>query len=221
MFLDPDRKPGKTLTRIPDEFNMILQSRFFVNDQQNSQSNVVTASELFVDYSDDFKSFLTEANIDYFIDEWFNEVDHMTDDMFDETWQEGNEPPIVEQMEEWEDEAIYPIPKSQFHGHEFKNMFKPSTKVDLTGKIVTEYLFDDDGHFSGVVIEDVESGELSNFMPDNLQRIDVVHVPDYIRESYEHTRLIGFRTTKRCDTSRFVQQVQPIYFSIDEKMCKE
>ena len=58
-------------------------------------------------------------------------------------------------------------------------------------------------------------------MPDNLQRVDVVHVPDFIRESYEHTRLIGFRTTKRCDTSRFIQQIQPVYFSIDEKMCKE
>ena len=83
-------------------------------------------------------------------------------------------------------------------------MFRPPNKFDLTGKIVTAYLFDDDDHFSGVVIDDVESGETQNLMPDNLQRVDVVHVPDYIKDSYEHTRLLGFRTTKRCDTSRFI-----------------
>ena len=63
-----------TVTKIPDSFNMMLQARFFVNDQHKA-SNVITASELFVDYSDDFKRYLDGANIDYYIDEWFDEMD--------------------------------------------------------------------------------------------------------------------------------------------------
>lgn len=36
-----------------------------------------------------------------------------------------------------------------------------------------------------------------------------------------HTRLVGFRTTKRCEEAEKIMSVQPIYFSIDETMCKE
>ena len=83
----------------------------------------------------------------------------MTDEEFKRTEEEDWEPPIVDKFNDWEESRIYPLAKSQYHGHQFQNMFKPPIKVDLTGKIVTEYLFDDDGHFAGFVIEDVESGE--------------------------------------------------------------
>ena len=35
------------------------------------------------------------------------------------------------------------------------------------------------------------------------------------------TRLIGFRTTKRCESSKFIMSLQPIYYSLDEEMCTE
>ena len=83
-------------------------------------------------------------------------------------------------------------------------MFRPEVWIDLTGKVVTEYLFDDDNHFAGVSIMDVKTKKKFNFMPDNLQRVDVIHVDDIIKDSYDHTRLLGFRTTKRCNSSRFI-----------------
>ena len=36
----------------------------------------------------------------------------------------------------------------------------------------------------------------------------------------DHTRLIGFRTTKRCRSDKQIMSIQPIYYSIDERMCK-
>ena len=100
---------------------------------------------------------------------------------------------------------IMPFASPTHHGHEFTNMFKRDDRVDLTGRVVTEYLFDEDGHFAGVTIQEVATGLRANFMPDNLDMVDVIHVPEYIKNSYDHTRLIGFRTTKRCNRSRFIQ----------------
>ena len=37
--------------------------------------------------------------------------------------------------------------------------------------------------------------------------------------SYEHTRLVGLRTFKRCATSKQILQVQPIYYSVNEGIC--
>ena len=145
------------VTRIPDTFNMNIQARFFVNDQHKA-SNVMTASELFVDYSDAFKKYLDNENIDYYIDDWFKEMDEMTDEEFENFEEEDWVPPIVDEFEDWENSVVYPLARSQYHGYQFQNMFKPPIITDLSGKIVTEYLFDDDGHFAGFVIEDVESG---------------------------------------------------------------
>jgi len=39
--------------------------------------------------------------------------------------------------------------------------------------------------------------------------------------SYGHTRLVGLRTQKLCDSAQDVVSVQPIYYSVDEQMCTE
>ena len=83
-------------------------------------------------------------------------------------------------------------------------MFANDDIFDLTDMIVTAYLFDDDDHFAGLTVESVVDGKMVNFMPDNLSRVSVVHVDETFRQSYDHTRLIGFRTAKRCDSSRFI-----------------
>ena len=40
-----------------------------------------------------------------------------------------------------------------------------------------------------------------------------------LTSAYEHTRLVGLRTTKSCATSSKILSIQPIYFSINEEMC--
>lgn len=36
-----------------------------------------------------------------------------------------------------------------------------------------------------------------------------------------HTRIVGFRTTKSCENAKQIMSVQPIYYSVDEKICKQ
>lgn len=38
---------------------------------------------------------------------------------------------------------------------------------------------------------------------------------------YDTTRLIGFRTSKSCKQADQISMVQPIYYSIDEQVCKK
>ena len=109
-----------------------------------------------------------------------------------------------ESFEKWQDNAVFPLAKPQHHGYKFENMFANDDIFDLTDQMVTAYLFDDGNHFAGVTVEDVFDGSTQNFMPENLQRVSVVHVDEVFRKSYDHTRLIGFRTAKRCNSSRYI-----------------
>ena len=35
-----------------------------------------------------------------------------------------------------------------------------------------------------------------------------------------HSRVVGFRTTKKSFDSSLIKSIQPIYFSVDESICK-
>ena len=39
-------------------------------------------------------------------------------------------------------------------------------------------------------------------------------------EAESHTRIVGFRSTKRCREDYTTMSIQPIYYSINENMCK-
>jgi len=39
-------------------------------------------------------------------------------------------------------------------------------------------------------------------------------------DSNKHTRIVGFRTTKRCHNSKKIRSIQPIYYSVNEDICK-
>ena len=61
----------------------------------------------------------------------------------------------------------------------------------------------------------------------DIYRIDSPGDKDKLREvempygkKHLNTRLIGFRTTKRCQTDKKIMSVQPIFYSIDEDLCK-
>ena len=72
----------------------------------------MTASELFVDYSDAFKKYLDNENIDYYIDDWFKEMDEMTDEEFENFEEEDWVPPIIDEFEDWENSVVYPLARS-------------------------------------------------------------------------------------------------------------
>ena len=45
--------------------------------------------------------------------------------------------------------------------------------------------------------------------------------PDVYKNANDHTRLVGFRTTKNCKDSMLIRSLQPIYFSVNQEMCQE
>ena len=46
-------------------------------------------------------------------------------------------------------------------------------------------------------------------------------IDDAFVKNYDSTRLIGFRTSKLCQQTDYFSGIQPIYFSTDERMCKD
>ncbi len=41
-----------------------------------------------------------------------------------------------------------------------------------------------------------------------------------LREAHDTTRLVGFRTGKHCKDAKTIHEITPIYYSIDEMICK-
>ena len=80
-------------------------------------------------------------------------------------------------------------------------------------------------HFVGYTLWDSATGEMHYHVPvefDNKvdQLIEKPLSKKFVRNFDEsHTRLLGFRTSKRCHESRTIRTVMPIFYSVDEKMC--
>ena len=117
----------------------------------------------------------------------------------------------------------FPRLMPQQHGHVFKHMYNPDDDMNLDGFVIASVLFDERGYFSGFNLMDTWTGDLMVLSPlqagtGGLNNID--NHMDLIKGN-PHTRLVGFRTTKRCESDNNIMSVQPIYYSIDEQMCKK
>ena len=89
--------------------------------------------------------------------------------------------------------------------------------MDMTGKVINKYIFDHDFHFVGFSLYDVKEKTDENWIGigANLTTLEVSEVDQLFLESYDTTRLIGFRTSKECKQSDFISEIQPIYYSTD------
>ena len=93
-------------------------------------------------------------------------------------------------------------------------------QISLEGKSISTYFFDKNGHFCGFALIDNISGAEEKFVPNDLWT-KAIKVDYKMLEGHQHTRLIGFRTGKRCHTDHLIKEIMPIYYSRNEEMCKQ
>ena len=94
-------------------------------------------------------------------------------------------------------------------------------KIPLSGKSISRYFFDSDNLFSGVELSsDDKNSERAKYVPINAKLLSSNLVDTRLQEAHDTTRLIGFRTGKHCKDSKTIHEITPIYYSIDEVICK-
>lgn len=128
---------------------------------------------------------------------------------------------IPEEMQFFDEE--FPRLEPQQHGHIFKNMYNVDDDQSMQDKVIVSVLFDDQDLFSGFSLMSTTNGDLTILSPmaagdGNMRNVD--NDMELVKAN-KHTRLVGFRTTKRCSSAKQIMSVQPIYFSINEDMCKK
>jgi len=108
----------------------------------------------------------------------------------------------------------------------FEGMFRPDRKESLTKKNIQGILFDKYHHVAGFAFR--RDGKLHDdyILPVEYEnRISELNLepmsPKFLlKNSHEHTRLVGFRSGKRCSSSQIARTLMPIFYSVDEEMCK-
>lgn len=112
----------------------------------------------------------------------------------------------------------------QSHGHLFddKSMYDLGEYVPLRERVIDSWLFEQGtGNLVGIGTSDVGTFDdpryFSALSADKLveQKENIA-----IRQAGNSVRLAGLRTWKKCDTQKTVVQVMPIYYSVDENICK-
>ena len=116
---------------------------------------------------------------------------------------------------------------SEEHGFIFEGMYKPDRIVNMKGRTFVGMVFSPTGEFAGYVTRDRITKEDEFIVPyefkDRTKEMTFQSMNgDFVRNYDErHTRLLGFRSGKRCLESKTISTIQPIFYSISEKMCKE
>jgi len=112
--------------------------------------------------------------------------------------------------------------RPQRHGYDFQNMYYDDVRVDLVDRVIQAYHFDEKMNFAGFSIKHVKTGQVELVLAYDVDKkvLYTYEVENEIKEKYSMTRLVGFRTTKKCRSSQNILQVQPIYFSLDEDVCR-
>ena len=114
-----------------------------------------------------------------------------------------------------------PKVKSTVHGNDFGQMYTDEDAKTLTRMVINSVLFDKDDNYAGMIFEQVENGRLVVQSPIDTSNLRKAKNSEVMKKANAHTRIIGFRTTKRCHSAKQILSVQPIYYSINREMCNE
>ena len=94
------------------------------------------------------------------------------------------------------------------HGYDFAKTYNHDLQVDLNGWIVKSYHFDEESHFVGVSLAAASTKEIKSYIA---LGVDLDSVTTYLVDDSEEfesksekTRLIGFRTAKRCKQTNYI-----------------
>ena len=113
--------------------------------------NKMIASEFKVDYSTNFKTVISDAR--------YQEASEMA----------GGDPEKQKEILDMFDE-MPGIPPTA-HGHQFEGMFDKFDWLDLKGKVIGTYFFDQDGHFAGITLLDPVTGAKDYHVPINVESL--------------------------------------------------
>ena len=86
-------------------------------------------------------------------------------------------------------------------------MYNEDVVIDLAGKVVQAYHFDNTNEkLAGITVQDVKSGKKEKVIAPELLYAEYTtyEVDQKILDAYEHTRLVGFRTSLQCRTSQTI-----------------
>ena len=103
-------------------------------------------------------------------------------------------------------------------------MYKRDDYIELKDYAISAVLFDDAGFFAGFKFIDQLTKEVLYDQPvrTNKKRLsEQDNHEELILGTEGHTRIVGFRTTKACESSKRIMSLQPIYYSLDRRMCTE
>ena len=105
-------------------------------------------------------------------------------------------------------------------------MYQRVEAMELSGAVLESVLLDEQNEFAGFRFYELDGllDQKEGFALTELDEAVITSVPNevsLIEGHSRHTRLVGFRSTKRCEESKTIMSLQPIYYSIDEKMCTE
>jgi len=89
----------------------------------------------------------------------------------------------------------------------------------MSGYEIEAVLFDQNQHCAGFKFENDMTKQAILDTP--LNGAELTAEMNDFRGVLSHTRVVGFRTTKSCESAKQILSVQPIYYSVDEKVCKE
>ena len=97
-------------------------------------------------------------------------------------------------------------------------MYEPEDGFSLHGYSIDSVYSDLNNSFAGFVLTEAKTGENVEEIALNFDNV-AFHAVDNlkaIKDSHAHTRIVGFRTTKKCHSAKQIMSVQPIYYSVNE-----
>ena len=83
------------------------------------------------------------------------------------------------------------------HGYDFTGMYNDDVVIDMKNQVIYAYMFDDKMNFAGFSIKHAETGITQVVIPKDVDwnSLTTSLVEEKIVSGYEHTRLVGFRTS--------------------------
>ena len=128
------------------------------------------------------------------------------------------------EMKRWfreKDEELDFSAQARVHGQKVSKQQEEDKFFALHDSTLNSVFFDNAGNFVGIDFLDLTYGyhkeQTAPIQHDTFFEVN----PDVYKDANDHTRLVGFRTTKNCKDSMLIRSLQPIYFSVNQEMCQE
>ena len=105
------------------------------------------------------------------------------------------------------DERIDITTESHIHGQKLTKEIDDEKFFALHNSALNRVFFDESGNFAGFDFIDLKYGYYKEQVAPVSNDLWYEQNPDVYKDAYDHTRLVGFRTTKSCKDSMLIRSV--------------